>query len=143
MTRNKQSQRIVNNFLNANEKTENNFLTAVLLNKSLRWKEKELLLFIYHLAHISPELKIHSKKEELAEIDPLQADITLNDLHKLEITYPSTASKLLNGLHNDGVVVWNKENHTIAINPNWAGDVINSLDEQKILFFYKLLLKQI
>ncbi len=143
MTRNKQSQRIVNSFLNANEKTEDNFLTAVLLNKNLHWKEKELLLFIYHLAHISPELKIKSKKENMTGLDELKAHITLNDLHKLGITYPSTASKLLNGLHKNGVILWDKENHTICINPNWAGDVINALDEQKLLFFYKLLLKQI
>lgn len=123
----------VKNFLNANEKTENNFVTALLLDKSLFPKEKELLLFIFHLVNRSDDLKI--------TVDEV-ATFTLVDLEKLGIAYRATASKILQKLVKDKIIGWNKNDHTFQINYRWIEETLHKHQGNKLEYFYKLLLKQ-
>ncbi len=98
---------IVKRFLFANEKTEDNFVTALLLTKEVSLKEKELLLFIHHLSERTPELRTGVETK---------ATFSLNDLRKLKITYQSTASKLLKQLMSKEIITWDKSNHEFQIN---------------------------
>jgi len=124
---------IVKRFLFANEKTEDNFVTALLLTKEVSLKEKELLLFIHHLSDRSEELRTQTDSKAI---------FSLNDLHKLRITYPSTASKLLKQLVSKEIIVWNKPNHEFQINKAWVSNTLIRLGNTSLEHFYKLLLKQ-
>lgn len=125
--------KIIKNFLNANEKTENNFITALLLDKTLLLKEKELLLFIFHLANRSDDLKIRSEHI---------ATFTLTDVEKLNIAFRAVSSKAFQKLHRLEIINWNKIDHTFQINDTWLGEVLTRSQNTRLEFFYKLLLKQ-
>ncbi len=125
--------KIIKNFLNANEKTENNFITALLLDKSLLLKEKELLLFIFHLANRSGDLKVSTKQ---------LATFTLTDLEKLRIAYSANASIAFQKLHRLEIINWNKTEHTFEINNDWIDEILTRDQNTRLEFFYKLLLKQ-
>lgn len=127
------SPKIIKNFLNANEKTENNLITALLLDKTLLLKEKELLLFIYHLSHRTEDLRINIK--------PI-ATFTLTDLEKLKIVYSANASIAFQKLHRLEIINWNKADHTFQINDAWIDEVLTRSQNDRLEFFYKLLLKQ-
>lgn len=125
--------KIIKNFLNANEKTENNFITALLLDKTLLLKEKELLLFIFHLSSRSDDLKIRSEHI---------ATFTLTDLEKLNISFRAVSSKAFQNLHRLEVIDWNKATHTFQISDTWIEETLSKFNHNKLEFFYKLLLKQ-
>lgn len=125
--------KIIKNFLNANEKTEDNFITALLLDKALLLKEKELLLFIYHLSHRSEDLRINTRSI---------ATFTLTDLEKLKIAYSANASLAFQKLHRLEIINWNKPEHSFEINSSWIDEVLTREQNSRLEFFYKLLLKQ-
>lgn len=125
--------KIIKNFLNANEKTEDNFITALLLDKTLLLKEKELLLFIYHLSNRSDDLRINAKAI---------ATFTLNDLEKLKIAYSANASIAFQKLHRLEIINWNKLEHSFEINSSWIDEVLSREENMRLEHFYKLLLKQ-
>ncbi len=125
--------KIVKRFLFANEKTEDNFVTALLLSKEVSLKEKELLLFIHHLSDRSEELQTQIESKAI---------FSLNDLYKLGITYPSTASKLLKQLIVKEIITWEKSNHEFQINKAWVSNTLIRLENTSLEHFYKLLLKQ-
>jgi len=124
---------IVKRFLFTNKKTEDNFITTLLLSKEVSLKEKELLLFIHHLSEWTPELKTGVES---------RATFSLNDLHKLKIAYPSTASKLLKQLRKNEIIIWDKANHEFQINKVWVSNTLIRLENTSLEHFYKLLLKQ-
>lgn len=125
--------KIIKNFLNANEKTENNFITALLLDKTLLLKEKELLLFIFHLANRSDDLKIRSEHI---------GTFTLTDVEKLNIAFRAVSSKAFQKLHKKEIINWNKADHTFQINDTWIDEALTRSQNDRLEFFYKLLLKQ-
>ncbi len=126
-------QMIVNSYLNANEKTETSFLTAVLLCPKLIPRDKELLLLLFHIAYKPIELA--SSSDEIVRIK-------LSEIEELGIALKQTSSLVFQKLQNLKIINWDRKKHTIQLNYSWVKEEIDLMNE-RVEMFYKLLLKQI
>lgn len=128
-------QKIINIYLNANDKTEDDcILTAVLLSKDLSLKEKELLLLFYHLSSSSPELMLGREGKVI---------ITLGDIQRLGLALKQASSVVLKNLINKEIIEWDKSQHLIVIRKDWVLNQINKIRYTELETFYKLILKQL